>query len=315
MILRVASGKIDPASMSPETIMSGKQEEAMALAVADKVAEDKRILTPETVSHFRRHGWVKLEKFFSPADIETLRLASLSSMENPPDLASAYERELGMRIEKRANARHWAKEKQEKVVLDISQDLRLCYPDVNKIILSREAGQKARELLGVDHVRLFQSTYLNKPPESVGNKPTPWHQDSLLPVESREIVNIWVALVDVTPEMGPMKFLSGSHRLGPMSKARFRVLDNPKEALRADDLDVVGDIVSVPLKAGDAVAFYTQTMHAADANFSEENRMAWSIIWMDSENAWTGMPSNSRVDDVGLTLGAPFDHPLFPVIV
>lgn len=33
----------------------------MTLAVADE-----RVLASETVSHFRRNGWVKLEKFFSP---------------------------------------------------------------------------------------------------------------------------------------------------------------------------------------------------------------------------------------------------------
>jgi len=287
----------------------------MAVANA-KAMPDANLLPQETIRDFRRNGWVKLENFFTAAQVDVVRRASIASMQNPPDLASAYEKAIGSRIEKRPNARHWAnKAKEEKVVLDISQDLRLCYPDVNEIITSREAGSKARELLGVDHVRLFQSTYLNKPPESVGNKPTPWHQDSLLPVESRDIVNIWVPLVDVTPEMGPLKFLTGSHRLGPMPKAKFRVLDDPRPGLRSDDLDVVGDIVSVPLKAGDAVAFYCQTMHAADANHSDKDRMAWSIIWMDSEMPWTGMPSNSRVDDVGLKLGAPFEHPLFPIIV
>jgi len=130
----------------------------MAVANA-KAVPDERILSLETVRDFRRDGWVKLGEFFTAKQIDIVRRASIASMQNPPDIASAYEKAIGSRMEKRPNARDWAnKAKEEKVVLDISQDFRLCHPEVNEIITSREAGLRARELLGVGHVRLFQST-------------------------------------------------------------------------------------------------------------------------------------------------------------
>lgn len=273
-------------------------------------------LSADMIHDFRKNGWVKIENYLTPAETEALKNAALLAMENPPDMAPEYEKLIGYRVEKRLNQRNWSNKKEkETVTLDVMHDIRLVYDEANKIITSRRLGEIAKSLLGSEQVRLFQSTFLNKPSEKTGSKPTPWHQDSLLPVESREIVNVWVALVDVTPDMGPMKFLTGSHRLGTVPKAKFIALDDPRVGLHAEDREVVGDVVSVPLKAGDAVAFYCQTVHAADINASSNERMAWSNIWMDSNNVWTGMPSTSRIDDVGLSIGRPFDHPLFPLIV
>src|SRR5687767_15679612 len=66
----------------------------------------------------------------------------------------------------------------------------------------------ARQLIG-DDIILWGTTIFGKPARS--GKETPWHQDGeYYPIRPLRVLTIWIALDDVTPENGPMRFHPGS---------------------------------------------------------------------------------------------------------
>jgi ectoine hydroxylase-related dioxygenase (phytanoyl-CoA dioxygenase family) len=68
----------------------------------------------------------------------------------------------------------------------------------------------AAQLVGNDLI-LWGTTIFGKPARC--GKATPWHQDGdYYPIRPLETISIWIALDDVTPENGPMRFISGSHK-------------------------------------------------------------------------------------------------------
>ncbi len=58
---------------------------------------------------------------------------------------------------------------------------------------------------------LVEDTFLKLP----GAGPTPWHQDgSVAPVAPEQVLTAWIPLQPVRPEMGGLKLVPRSHRLG-----------------------------------------------------------------------------------------------------
>jgi len=78
------------------------------------------------------------------------------------------------------------------------------------IVFDRRFAAVAAELLGVPSVRLYHDQALFKP---AGAGRTPWHQDRYYwPLDTDQTATMWLPLLDVDEEMGPMVFASGSHR-------------------------------------------------------------------------------------------------------
>lgn len=68
-------------------------------------------------------------------------------------------------------------------------------------------------------MRFYSDHVFAKNPESEADGDTPWHQDfPHHPRDRQGALNIWIALVDLTPEMGTMQFLSRSHRAGMLGR-------------------------------------------------------------------------------------------------
>jgi ectoine hydroxylase-related dioxygenase (phytanoyl-CoA dioxygenase family) len=87
-------------------------------------------------------------------------------------------------------------------------------------------------------------------------------------------LTFWIALDEVTPEMGAMQFLSGSHKEGPLGVVHI------DEDL-VDDYPKLLDLyeVSPPLhyQPGDATAHHTWTIHGAPRNTTGHPR--WSYLF------------------------------------
>jgi ectoine hydroxylase-related dioxygenase (phytanoyl-CoA dioxygenase family) len=88
-------------------------------------------------------------------------------------------------------------------------------------------------------------------------------------------LNIWIALVDLTPEMGTMQFLSRSHRAGMLG----RYFNRRDDVTLIDEhpwvLDEFEMSPPISLKAGDATVHDMNVIHAAPANSSNTPR--WCI--------------------------------------
>jgi hypothetical protein len=156
------------------------------------------------------------------------------------------------------------------------------------VFARRFAGVAAR-LLGVPAVRLYHDQALFKEP---GGGPTPWHQDQFYwPLDTDRTLTLWMPLVAVTPEMGPMEFASGSQRLGSLGE--YRIGDESEavfERLVAErGLPVRGYGSFQP---GDASFHSGWTLHRAPGNASDRMREVMTVIYF---------ADGTRV--------APLDHP------
>src|SRR5579859_2546750 len=84
-------------------------------------------------------------------------------------------------------------------------------PETRPFLFARRFAKIAADLTGVDAVRIYHNQTFFKEP---GGGPTPWHQDHYYwPLETDLMCTIWIPLVDITQEMGALRFATGSHNL------------------------------------------------------------------------------------------------------
>ncbi|HLA38667.1 MAG TPA: phytanoyl-CoA dioxygenase family protein [Candidatus Glassbacteria bacterium] len=115
---------------------------------------------------------------------------------------------------------------------------------------------------------LFQDMALIKP--SFIGVEKPWHQDNAYfkyaPLE--EIMGVWIALDDATPENGCMYVIPGAHRQGP------------RRHFHGTDCEIVHDridqsqAVPIELKAGGVLFFFGMMPHRTPPNTSPQRRRA-----------------------------------------
>jgi len=159
---------------------------------------------------------------------------------------------------------------------------------VRRFVLSPRFARIAADLLGAKGVRVYHDQALIK--ESGGGI-TPWHQDQhYWPLDTSDTVTMWMPLVDVTPEMGTLRFATGSHRelyLGDLP------ISNESEARLEAFIHERGlATVQCPsMKAGDATFHYGWTLHGAPGNSTNRTREVMTIIWF-ADGARITVPDN-----------------------
>jgi ectoine hydroxylase-related dioxygenase (phytanoyl-CoA dioxygenase family) len=183
-------------------------------------------------------------------------------------------------------------------------------------VFAERFARVAAELMGVEGVRLYHDQALFKEP---GGGPTPWHQDQFYwPLDTTDTVTLWMPLVRVTEDMGPMTFASGSQRLGSLgdfaigdeSQAEFECLVAEKQLSRSS---------CGALSPGDASFHAGWTLHSAPGNSSATMREAMTVIYFaDGTRVGPLDHPNRRFDrDVwlrGCEPGEPAAGPWNPVL-
>jgi ectoine hydroxylase-related dioxygenase (phytanoyl-CoA dioxygenase family) len=127
----------------------------------------------------------------------------------------------------------------------------------------------AAERVGVAGVRLYHDQALFKEP---GGGFTPWHQDQFYwPLDTEHTITLWMPLVPVTPEMGPMTFAPGSQRLG---KPSGLPIGDTSEAAFQTAVEAHGLACTEPERfaAGDASFDVGWTLHRGPPDRSERVR-------------------------------------------
>lgn len=275
--------------------------------------EGLREVTGEEVAFFDANGWVKLDALFSTELAGELLRHIRATFSARVDGEDDY-------VEQRAPHLNveWQPEEVAGTNLRESDDW------VASLAHSRQLGEVGARLLGTRPLRLFQDAIFYKRPLKFGkwSGATPWHQDyPSMPMDRANGVQIWVAATEVTPDMGMLRYLSGSHRgVPPLGKVRaYRLPDGsvPAEgavAIYPWLLEQFEMSPSYDLQPGDAFAHHTMTMHCAEPNSSPRERWAWAVHYFDARVAYNGAP-NLRTDDRGLRVNEVFDSPSFPVVV
>ncbi|UII69049.1 phytanoyl-CoA dioxygenase family protein [Pseudomonas sp. HN11] len=256
-------------------------------------------LDAQQILDYRANGWMKLENVINAQTVQMLLNEAKTRM---GEVARTVDRnDPGKQIE---NAYRWYARWDE---------VSATCPQIKALSHSPQLASIASQLAG-EQVRFYSDHVFAKNPESEAGGDTPWHQDfPHHPLDRQGALNIWIALVDLTPEMGTMQFLSRSHRAGMLGRY-FNRRDN---VTLLDEhpwvLDEFEMSPPISLKAGDATVHDMNVIHAAPANSSTTPRWVYSTLWLPVSARYTGA-SNHRTDPLRLTLDMPMEHPKFPII-
>lgn len=137
----------------------------------------------------------------------------------------------------------------------------------------------ARQLIGGDII-LWGTTIFGKPAHS--GKETPWHQDGeYYPIRPLRVLTIWVALDDVTPENGPMRFIPGSHKAQKLYSHSWIEGDDKTINLVCDPRHFdEAAAESLILKAGQVSFHDVYMIHGSLANRTDRRRAAFIVRLM-----------------------------------
>ena len=120
-------------------------------------------------------------------------------------------------------------------------------------------------------IALFASHYICKPPSD--GHAVLWHQDgSYWPLEPMEVVTLWLAVDDSTPENGCMRVIPRTHSLD-LHEMQPRT-DIPNVLKSGIDPELVDESSAVDfvLKAGDVSVHHPNIIHGSNANTSSNRR-------------------------------------------
>ncbi|MEQ8718403.1 MAG: phytanoyl-CoA dioxygenase family protein [Acidimicrobiales bacterium] len=280
----------------------------MTDTTADALATVRSAVTADVVSRFRREGWIRLPRLLS--DDEVARVREIYAIEEETGTSKLMGDVTGDDDDR------FAYQRDPKMTKMWSNriDLRLRWPELQRIVALYAIV--ARSLLGADDVRVFWDKTFTKPTAAEGTRESVWHQDlPYNPIDRRGFMSVWFAVTDVTAEMGAMRFVPGSHRLGPLG--RFDLVGDEHTwdfALRPEDRDLVGEPVTVPLAAGEATVHDGLTLHGAGPNLTDTPRRGWTMIFIPADTRWTGGPHPHADNNIaGMVMNDTFDDERFLV--
>lgn len=222
--------------------------------------EARHGLAEGAINELRRDGHVKLRAVFSAAEI------------------AAYRPHLQRVVDQHGGDRHAMERKVAGAVKGWKFVNNLWAQDeiARRYIMNRRLGRIAADLLGVDAVRLFRDQSYFKDP---GGSNTPWHQDSrFIPLETDKILTVWIPLTAITPEMGPMSYVTGSHQAGYLgtSNGDDDAMDRFEEEMRSRGLRIAS---YGSFQVGDVAVHMASTLHSSRINASQSPREIVVIVY------------------------------------
>ena len=135
------------------------------------------------------------------------------------------------------------------------------------------------QLIGPD-VILWGSQVFCKP--ALTGREVPWHQDGQYwPIRPLATCSVWIALDDVSPENGCMRYIAGSHRSRGLLPHRIRpgndiVLNQEIDPASMDTAAVMDDV----LPAGGFSLHDVYLVHGSNANRSARRRAGFVVRFM-----------------------------------
>ncbi len=144
------------------------------------------------MEEFQRRGFIKLRNILPKEQLEDFRKVMNEAVENVASKGDKQER-----IDDYSS-----------IFTQVTNLWRID-PNARPFVLNPLFADIARQLLGVDHVRIYHDQALVKQPKA---GKTPWHQDYFYwPIDSPRTVTMWMPMHHCPREMGTMRFAVGSH--------------------------------------------------------------------------------------------------------
>jgi len=180
-------------------------------------------------------------------------------------------------------------------------------PFVTRVATSRRVAGAALQLTGQAEAVLADDIRFVKEP---GCPMAPFHQDHpQFPFDRKGCVTLWIALVDIAENMGPLRYLNESHRDGLLGFAGGEEMLKAFPELAERTVGAGTDIA-----AGSAFAHWDTTVHGTAANEGTVAREAWAVRFIRPDTVYNGV-SHVHYDKFNLTRGDRFgDLAEFPLV-
>jgi phytanoyl-CoA hydroxylase len=182
------------------------------------------------------------------------------------------------------------------VRLSALHDLQLYSAAWARAIVNRRLAEILSLLLGGE-VEFHHTTMHVKPPER--GAPFPMHQDHpFYPHQDDRYVDVLLHLDDTTAENGEIRFLAGSHKLGPLE----HIVQGPNGEPSSPHLPVdryrLEDTVAVPARRGDIVCFSINTVHGSYMNVTDRPRRLVRMGYRHPDNRQLSGQSFGRPGEI-----------------
>jgi phytanoyl-CoA hydroxylase len=234
-------------------------------------------LSQEQVAKYQQDGFVVIEDFLSPQELEFWRTA----------LDEAVAKRGGNKMPDRKEVYGKGDDADKSYYDNVFDQLINLWQDNDKmqqIMLDERLGKMAAQLSNSDGIRIWHDQALIKKPWA---NPTSWHLDTpYWSFTDRRALSIWVALDDATYENGCLFFIPGSHL-----KTTF---DNPGIGKNMGAIFTTypefknSKSVAAVMKAGSCSFHNGLTIHGAHANMTPGFRRAMTCAYMPDGNTYNG---------------------------
>lgn len=229
-------------------------------------------LTPDDVDRFERDGFVVVENLLDSAQVARA-LAAMDRVHRgeytldrrPPNLRKPLAH-LG-----RGESIRWY------------LNARILDRDLWSIATDPRLGELAATFLRTPSISIVEDQLLDKPGPGL---PCNFHQDYgyWLFSTSTQMITCWIALVDMTLDLGPLQLIPGSHRWGHSSNPKELIAGSEASWMEAVDrarpaAEPEREFASACVRAGSGVFLHCLTFHGSPANTSTNTRRAISLHW------------------------------------
>jgi phytanoyl-CoA hydroxylase len=144
------------------------------------------------------------------------------------------------------------------------------------------------------NVALFATHYICKPPRD--GQAVLWHQDGIYwPLEPMEVVTLWLAVSESTPENGCMRVIPGTQHMSLTAVEERTDIANVLGSGLKNELIDESKAIDIVLPAGDVSIHHPNLIHGSEANTSDKWRMGLTIRYI---------PTSTRI--LKPNVGAPF---------
>jgi len=226
----------------------------------------------EAIAHWREHGWARLGRVATDAQLEALRARADDIMHGRvvhAGLFFQHDAPSG-RYEDHEFGRGYvgpsdAYRKIEKLERDPVFRAWLENPVFERVV---------RAVVG-DAVALYRATLFSK--SARGGTELPWHQDggSFWGLDRDPELQIWTALDDAPAEAGCVEVVDGSHRGGLATPLGGTIPRDVVERARAEERTL-----ALPAAAGEVLLIHNHLWHRSGTNATGRPRRAFTVAYM-----------------------------------
>jgi hypothetical protein len=180
---------------------------------------------------------------------------------------------------------------------------------------SAELGAVGAALLGGPVRYWIDQSLVKMPAGSDGSGETQWHSDiggvATSPFDPAVQVQIWIALTDITPELGSLRFIAPKDT---DDEVRALIKERGVEG-SYPELERRGILSpALHMKAGDATVHGSATLHSAPPNKTDRVRWAYIVSVFPAQTRFTGNHFWPSEGVEGVTKGEAFPDHRYPVL-